>query len=90
MPDPKKPSTVDQIVDLLKGLMSEPASDQSSRPPSAAGVRAAKAAMNPRRRKAAAKSRPKPKATKKKRATTKRKATTRRKVSTKKKKSARK
>jgi hypothetical protein len=86
MPDPKKPSTVDQIVDLLKGLISEPASDQSSRPPTRAGVRKAKAAMNPRRRKPAAKSRPKAKAAKKKRVT----ATRKKKPATRKKKTARK
>ena len=79
MPDPKKPSTVDQIADLLKSLITEPVTDQSSRPPNAGDVKRAKAATkSPRKRKPVKKK----VATKKKRATTTRK--------TKKKKSARK
>ncbi len=52
MPDPKKPSTVAQIADLLKSLLTEPVTDQSSRPPNAGDVKRAKAATKtPRKRK---------------------------------------
>jgi len=52
MPDPKKPSTVDQIADLLKSLITEPITDQSSRPPTAGDVKRVKAATKtPRKRK---------------------------------------
>jgi hypothetical protein len=83
MPDPKKQSLTDQIVGLLRDLVTEPVTDQSSKPPTRKTVRRVKAVANPRRRKVVKK--PRPKATaKKKRATTARK-TTRRKAPGKKK-----
>ena len=81
MPDPKKPSTVAQIADLLKSLLTEPVTDQSSRPPNAGDVKRAKAATKtPRKRKPV----------KKKAAPKKKKVVTKKKRTTKKKKPARK
>ena len=70
MPDPKKQSAIDQMVEILRTMVTEPITDQSSMKPTAADVQNVKAALNPpRRRKAAKKARPKA-APKKKRATT--------------------
>lgn len=80
MPDPKKPGTVDEIVSLLKGLITEPVTDQSSRPPTAADVKRVRAAANPPKRRKAVK----------KKTATKKKVVTKKKRTTKKKKSARK
>jgi hypothetical protein len=71
MPDPKKPSTIDQIVELLKTMVTEPITDQSSRPPTPADVKNVRAAMaTPRKRKAAAKPKAKAKPAAKKKAKT--------------------
>jgi hypothetical protein len=70
MPDPKKPSTVDEIVSLLRGLITEPVTDQSSRPPNAGDVKRVKASANPPKRRKAVK---KKTATKKKVVTKKKK-----------------
>ena len=80
MPDPKKPSTVDQIVELLRGLVTEPVTDQSSRPPTAGDVKRVKASANPPRRRKAVK----------KKTATKKKVVAKKKRATKKKKPARK
>ena len=80
MADPKKPlSTVEQIVAILKDLVTEPVSDQSSLRPTAADVRRVKSQFStpaPRKKKST-KARAKP-ATKKKRAATREKATVKR------------
>ena len=73
MPDPKKPTAIEQMVEILRTLVTEPVTDQSSGRPTAEDVKRVKRAMaTPKARKPAAKPRPKP-ATKKKRAATKRK-----------------
>ena len=73
MPDPKKQTAIEQMVEILKSLVTEPITDQSSMKPTAEDVKRVKRAMaTPKARKPAAKPRPKP-ATKKKRAATKRK-----------------
>ena len=76
---PKKPeSTIDQIVAVLREMVSEPMTDQSSSPPTAADVKRVKSKMRgPARKKTATKARARP-AAKKKRATTRKKTTVKR------------
>jgi hypothetical protein len=76
----KKPdSTIDQIVSLLREMVTEPMTDQSSIPPTAADVRRARSAMGvsaPRKKKPT-KARARP-AARKKRAATRKKTTVKR------------
>ena len=73
MPEPKKQTAIEQMVEILRTLVTEPVTDQSSMRPTAEDVKRVKRAMaTPKPRKPAAKPRPKA-ATKKKRAATKRK-----------------
>ena len=73
MPEPKKQTAIEQMVEILRSLVTEPVTDQSSMRPTPADVKRVKRAMaTPKARKPAAKPRPKP-ANKKKRAATKRK-----------------
>jgi hypothetical protein len=79
MAGPKKQTPIEQIISVLKDLVTEPATDQSSGPPTAADVRRVKSefrASTPRKKKST-KTRARP-ASKKKRATTRKKATTKR------------
>ena len=62
MPDPKKPTAIEQMVEILRTLVTQPVTDQSSMNPTPGDVKRVKRAM----------ATPKP-ATKKKRAATKRK-----------------
>ena len=72
MPDPKKPTAIEQMVEILRTLVTEPVTDQSSMKPTAEDVKRVKRAMATPKAKPAAKLRPKP-AAKKKRPATKRK-----------------
>ena len=80
MAAPKKPeSTIDQIVSILREMVTEPMTDQSSIPPTAADVKRVKAEMRtpaPRKKKST-KARARP-AAKKKRAATRKKTTVKR------------
>jgi hypothetical protein len=79
VPDPKKPTAIDQMVEILRSLVTEPVTDQSSMKPTPEDVKRVKRALaTPKARKPAAKPRPKP-ATKKKRAATRRKTVSRKK-----------
>ena len=78
MADPKKQpqSAIEMIVSALRELVTEPVTDQSSRPPTAADVRRVKSSLRtpaPRKKKST-KARARP-ASKKKRATTRKKST---------------
>jgi hypothetical protein len=59
VPDPKKPTAIEQMVEILRSLVTEPVTDQSSARPTAEDVKRVKRAMAaPKRRKPAAKKKP--------------------------------
>lgn len=66
MPEPKKQTAIEQMVEILRSLVTEPVTDQSSMKPTPADVKRVKRAMaTPKARKPAAKPRPKAKTVRK-------------------------
>ena len=66
MPEPKKQTAIEQMVEILRTLVTEPVTDQSSMKPTPGDVKRVKRAMaTPKRRKPATKPRPKAKTVRK-------------------------